>query len=144
MNKVYTIIRELSGRSKTNAAETVNKQNGQPSTDRADLLREWAVNFEELLNSQRTDLDNTDIPPAEEDLEISTNDFTMEEVTAVIHFCKSNKSPGIDRSVTAEALRYGGHSVKRELLKIYNAALNRDEVPKQWKENIIIQSQKIF
>ena len=142
MNEVYTIIRELSGRSKTNAAETVNKQNGQPSTDRADLLREWAIYFEELLKSQRTDLENTDIPPAEEDLEISKNDFIMKEVTAAIYSCKSNKSPGVDRSVTAEALRYGGHSVKRELLKIYNAALNRGEVPKQWRENIIIPIPK--
>ena len=49
-SKVYSIIRDISGKSTTNAAKLINKRNRESPTDNNELIKEWAAYFKELLN----------------------------------------------------------------------------------------------
>ena len=49
-SKVYSIIRDISGKSTTNTAKLVNKRNRESPTDNNELIKEWAAYFKELLN----------------------------------------------------------------------------------------------
>ena len=49
-SKVYSIIRDISGKSTANTAKLVNKRNRVSPTDNSELIKEWAAYFKELLN----------------------------------------------------------------------------------------------
>ena len=108
LSEVYNIIRRVSGQNKANTAETVNKRDGRPPSDRNELLKEWVSYFSDLLNSGRRGQNIApNIPPAECDLDVSLTDFTIEELKRAIRTSKLNKAPGTDKYVSAETLRYG-------------------------------------
>ena len=140
-SELYSIVRKISGKSDTSSANLVNKRNNEPPRDKEELLTEWASYFKDLLNVSNEDTHSTEIPAAIEDLNIDTNEFSMEELLAAIKTLKANKSPGID-SVTAEALKYGGNELILSILSICNCVLNGQDPPHQWRENIIIPIPK--
>ena len=76
---VYSIIKEISGKSAINTAKLVNKQNGQPPTDNEDLIKEWVAYFKNLLNI-KYDVSSTEIQPAANELDIRTDNFTVDEL----------------------------------------------------------------
>ena len=89
-NKVYSITREISGKSATTTAKLVNKQNGQPPTDNEDLIKEWAAYFKKLLNI-KNDVSSTEISPAANELDIRTDNFTLDELQKALYKMKSNR-----------------------------------------------------
>ena len=86
-SKVYFIIREISGKSATNTAKLVNKQNGHPPTDNEDLIKEWVAYFKNLLNI-KNDVSSTEIPPAANELDIRTDNFTLDELQKALYKMK--------------------------------------------------------
>ena len=48
-SKVYSIIRDILGKSTTNTAKLVNKRNRESLTDNNELIKDWAAYFKELL-----------------------------------------------------------------------------------------------
>ena len=67
-SNVYFVIRNILGKSTTN-----------PPTDNDELIKEWAAYFKELLNV-RNEEGLTEIPPAATDLDICTDNFSLDEL----------------------------------------------------------------
>jgi hypothetical protein len=51
------------------------------------------------------------------------------------------KSPGIDQ-IPAELIKAGGSKICSEIHKLVNSILNKEELPDQWKESIIVPLYK--
>jgi hypothetical protein len=54
---------------------------------------------------------------------------------------KRYKSPGIDQ-IPAELIQAGGNTLLSEIHKLINCIWNKEELPEQWKESIIVPVYK--
>jgi hypothetical protein len=54
---------------------------------------------------------------------------------------KRYKLPGIDQ-IQAEMIQAGGNTLHSEIHKLINSIHNKDELPQQWKESIIVHIYK--
>jgi hypothetical protein len=59
------------------------------------------------------------------------------KVQIAIENLKRYKSPGIDQ-ILAELLQAGGNILHSEIQQIINSIWNKEELPQQWKEFIIV------
>ena len=63
------------------------------------------------------------------------------EVELVIEKLKNHKSPGIDQ-IPAERIKAGGRTICCEIHKLIIATWNKEELPDEWKESIIVPIYK--
>jgi hypothetical protein len=63
------------------------------------------------------------------------------EVEIAIEKLKRYKSPGIDQ-IPAELIQAGGNILRSEIHKLINCIWNKEELPEQWKESIIVPIYK--
>jgi hypothetical protein len=63
------------------------------------------------------------------------------EVELVIEKLKSHKSPGIDQ-IPAELIKAGGRTIRCAIHKLIIAMWNKEELPEEWKESIIVPIHK--
>jgi hypothetical protein len=54
---------------------------------------------------------------------------------------KSHKSPGIDQ-IPAELIKVGGRTVRSAIHKLIIAIWNKEELPEEWKESVIVAIHK--
>jgi len=54
-----------------------------------------------------------------------------------IEILKRYKSPGIDQ-IQAELIKAGGRTILSEIHKIINPTWNKEELPEEWKESIVV------
>nr|XP_022308315.1 uncharacterized protein LOC111114318 [Crassostrea virginica] len=101
MKEQFKIIRELSGK-KTAQEKPVRDKNGIIQTAADEQKQRWKKHFEELLNRPSPESE-ADIPPADEDYNISLDPPTKEEVKRAINMLNNGKSGGPD-SIPAEAM----------------------------------------
>jgi hypothetical protein len=59
------------------------------------------------------------------------------EVDVAIGKLKSNKSPGVDQ-IPAELIEAGGETLCSEIQKLIKLIWNKEELPHQWKESILV------
>jgi len=59
------------------------------------------------------------------------------EVELAIEKLKSHKSPGIDQ-ISAELIKAGGRTIPHEIHKLIISIWNKEELPEEWKESIIV------
>ena len=59
------------------------------------------------------------------------------EFELAIEKLKSHKSPGIDQ-IPAELIKEGGRIIRHEIHKLIISIWNKEELPEEWKESIII------
>jgi len=59
------------------------------------------------------------------------------EVELTIEKVKSHKSPSIDQ-IPAELIKAGGRTIYYEIYKLIISMWNKEELPEEWKESIII------
>jgi len=50
---------------------------------------------------------------------------------------KRHKSPGIDQ-IPAELIKEGSRTIRSEILKLINSIWNKEELPEEWKDSIIL------
>ena len=139
--KTWTIINAISGNSASSPASKVKTTDGQVIKSASQLLDEWRKYFSNLLNAPPV-TQTTNIPPAEQDLIINEGDFTMEELNMAIKKLNNYKAPGIDCSITAEAIKHGGDPLKERLLKLVNIVKSGLTPPSEWIKNIIVPLPK--
>jgi hypothetical protein len=63
------------------------------------------------------------------------------EVEKAIDKLKMHKSPGINQ-IPAELIKAGGRTIHSEIHKLINSIWNKEELPEQWKESIIVPIYK--
>ena len=139
--KSWQIINDIGGKSYSNPASKVKTTGGKVIKSNRELLENWKNYFKDLYN-QPSDQNTRDIPPARENLNIPEGDFTMSEFKAAKRSLNDYKAPGIDYSITAEALKHGGDSLDNRLLALCNDVKNQLRSPTQWTENLIVPLPK--
>jgi hypothetical protein len=116
----------------------VNEEHGDLLADSHSILNRCKNYFCQLLNVHGVnDVRETEIHTAEplvpepsfSELEIATEKF------------KRYKSPGIDQ-IPAELIQAGGNTLRSEIHKRINCIWNKEELPEQWKESIIVPVYK--
>ena len=55
---------------------------------------------------------------------------------------KRHKSPGNDQ-IPAELIKEGSRTIHSEILKIINSIWNKEELPENWKDSIIVPIERI-
>ena len=94
--------------------------------------------FSQLFNVHGvSDVTQTDIYTAEP-LVPKSNAFEVEKANEKL---KRPKSPGIDQ-IPAELIKAGGKTIWSEINKHINNMWNKDELPEEWKESIILPVYK--
>jgi hypothetical protein len=66
---------------------------------------------------------------------------SLVEVEIAIGKLKSYKSPGTDQ-IPAELIKAGGEILHSEIYKLICSRRNKEELPQQWKESIIVPIYK--
>ena len=63
------------------------------------------------------------------------------EVYLAIEKLKSHKSPGI-YEIPAELIKEGGRTIRYQIHKLIFSIWNKEELPEEWKESIIVPMHK--
>jgi hypothetical protein len=63
------------------------------------------------------------------------------EFEVAIGKLKSYKSPGVDQ-IPAELIQAGGDELRSEIHKLIRLIWNKEELPHQWKESIVVPMHK--
>jgi hypothetical protein len=103
-------------------------------TDSHIILARWRNHFCKLLNV-RWDNDGRQMEiHTAEPLMPESSAFEVEMVTEKL---KRHKSPGSDQT-SAKLIKSRGRKILCEIHKLINSVWNKEELPKQWKELIIV------
>ena len=111
-----------------------------PPSYNNEQLKRWVEHFRELLNHPTPD-SPPDIPPAETELPISCDKPSKAEIKKVIMTLRSGKAAGPDE-IPAEAIKADIETAVKMLYSLFSKIWEKEEVPAQWKEGIIIKLQK--
>jgi hypothetical protein len=143
--QAWRLIKKLAG-SDTRSSVKVKSKKGVAVPER-ELLQEWRLHFENLLNNKEVNPDtyNTIPPPDQPPVvmqRIETGLFSRAEVEIAITALKNKKAPGSDQIVTAALLKNGGDSIVSKTLEICNAVYSGVTPPWQWTTNNIVPVPK--
>jgi hypothetical protein len=106
--------------------------------DSHSILARWRNHFFQLLNVRGVnDVRQAEIHTAEP----LVPEPSDSEVEMAIEKLKRHKSPGIDQ-IPAELIKAGGRTICSEIHKLINSIWNKEELPEQWKESIIVPIYK--
>ncbi|KAJ4430139.1 hypothetical protein ANN_22349 [Periplaneta americana] len=114
----------------------IKDENGDLLADSPSILNRWKNYFAQLLNvhrPNRNDRDEIEIQTAEPFIP----EPTLSEVEIAIENLKKYKSPGIDQ-IPTELIQEGGSALYSEIYKLVLAIWEKEIVPEQWKESIIV------
>ena len=115
-------------------------KNGNPLTTTNEQLKRWAEHFRELLNRPTPD-SPPDIPPAKTELPISCDKPSKTEIKKAIMTLRSGKAAGPDE-IPAEAIKADIETAVQMLYSLFSKIWEKEEVPAQWKEGILIKLPK--
>jgi len=107
-------------------------------TDFHSILARWRNHFSQLLNIRGVnDVGQTEVHTAEPLVpEPSAFEFELG-----IEKLKSHKSPGTDQ-VLAELIKAGGRTICCEIHILIISIWNKEELPEEWKESVIVPIYK--
>jgi hypothetical protein len=116
----------------------IKDENGNLIADPQNVLNRWKNFFTHVLNVHGIhDVKQMDIHTAEP----LVPEPSLVEVELAIGKLKSYKSPGTDQ-IPAELIKAGGETLCSEIHKIICPIWNKEELPQQWKESIIVRIYK--
>ena len=117
---------------------TVENEKGGLVSDPYSIGSMWMNYFSQLLNVHGVnDIRHTEIHTAEP----LVPEPSVFEVELAIKKLKSHKSPGIGQ-IPGELIKAGGRKICNEIHKLIISILNKEELPEEWKELIIIPIYK--
>ena len=117
---------------------TVKDDKGDLVADSHSILTRWRNYFSQILNVRGVnEVRQTEIHTAEPLVPVPS----AFEVELAIEKLKIHKSPGIDQ-IPAELIKAGGKTVHCEIHKLIISIWNKEELPEEWKESIIVPIYK--
>jgi hypothetical protein len=115
----------------------VKDENGDLPTDSHNILNRWK-NYSQLLNVHNV----SDVRQIEVHMvESLVPGPSHLEVEIAIAKLKKYKSPGSDQ-IPAELIQARGEMLLSAFHKLINSTWNKEELPDQWKESIIVPVHK--
>jgi hypothetical protein len=112
----------------------VNDEKGDLVADSHRILARWRNYFSQLLNVHG----DNDVTQAEiHTPETRVPEISAFEVEMAIEKHKRYKPPGTDQNL-AELIKAGSSKSFCEVHKLINSICNKEELPEQWKESIIV------
>jgi hypothetical protein len=112
----------------------INVENGNLIADPRNVLNMWKHFFNQVLNVHGVhDVRQMDIHTAEQ----LVPDPSIVEVEIAVGKLKSFKSPGTD-NILAELIKAEGETLYSEIRRLICCIWNKEELPQQWKESIIL------
>ena len=116
----------------------VKDEKGDLVTDFHSIMARWRNNFSQLLNVNGVNnIRQTKIYTAEA-LVPQPSAFEFEMDTEKL---KRHKSTGSDQ-IAAKLIKAGGKTIHSEIHKLTNSISNKEELPEEWKESIIVPIHK--
>jgi hypothetical protein len=116
----------------------VKDENGDLLADSYNILNRWKNYFSQLLNVHNdSDVGQIEVYTAEP----LVAGPSLLEVEIAIAKLKKNKSAGSDQ-IPEELIQAGGEVLLSTIHKLINSVWNKEELPDQWKESIIVQVHK--
>ena len=139
LRDLYLVTRKLAGKFQQTDRPIKDKK-GNPLTTVEEQLKRWAEHFKELLN-RPTPEEPPEIPPAETELPINCNKPTKAEIKKAITTLRNGKAAGPDE-IPAEAIKADMETAVNMLHSLFSKIWEKEEVPSQWKEAIVINLAK--
>ena len=116
----------------------VKDEKGDLVVDSHSIMARWRNYFSQILNVHGvSDVGQAEIQTAEP-LVLEPSAL---EVELAIEKLKSHKSPGIDQ-IPAELIKAGGSTNRCAIHELIIAIWNKEELPGEWKESIIVPIHK--
>jgi len=116
----------------------VKDDKGDLVADCHSILARWRNYFSQILNLHGVD----DVRQAEiHTAEPLVPEPSASDVELAIEKLKSHKSPGIGQ-ISAELMKAGGRTINCEIHKLIISIWNKEELPEEWKELIIVPIYK--
>ncbi|KAI5707898.1 hypothetical protein M8J77_012165 [Diaphorina citri] len=101
-------------------------------------LRVWKEYFQELLNGEEIENnEHAETTEIYQNVQPKVEPPSLQELSKAIQELKSNKAPGQD-SICAEVLKAGGEVLVMRLHKLILEIWEKEEMPDDWKEAIVI------
>ena len=102
------------------------------------ILARSRNHFSQLFNARGdNDIKQTEIHRAEQ----LVSEPSAFEVEMALEKLKRHKSPGTDQ-IPAELIKAGVRTIHSEIHKLINSAWNKEDLPEEWKESIIVPFYK--
>ena len=139
LKTLYRITETLKGVLK-NSDVPVKDTNGNLVSSETGKLEFWKEPFQTILNRPEP-TETAQIPEAEEDVDVNTDQPTLEEVKMAIKVMKSGKAPGSD-GATAEMLKVEDTVTPRLLTQIFSDIWETVNIPEDWKMGLIVKLPK--
>ena len=118
----------------------VKDKDGKPLSTVEEQLKQWIEHFRELLNRPAPEL-LPDIPPEETEQPISCKKPTKAEIKKAIMTLRNGKAAGLD-GIPAEAIKADIETMTSVLHSLFSKIWEKEEVPAQWTEWIVIKLPK--
>nr|KAG5686071.1 hypothetical protein BaRGS_030686 [Batillaria attramentaria] len=139
LKDLYQVTKKLAGKFQQ-TDKPVKDKNGHPLTTTEEQLKRWAEHFRELLNRPIPETP-PDIPPAETELPINCDKPSKAEIRKAIITLRNGKAAGPDE-IPAEAIKADTETAVNMLHSLFSKIWEKEEVPAQWKEGIVIKLPK--
>nr|KAG5711574.1 hypothetical protein BaRGS_016756 [Batillaria attramentaria] len=139
LKDLYQVTKKLAGKFQQ-TDKPVKDKNGHPLTTTEEQLKRWAEHFRELLNRPIPETP-PDIPPAETELPINCDKPSKAEIRKAIMTLRNGKAAGPDE-IPAEAIKADTETAVNMLHSLFSKIWEKEEVPAQWKEGIVIKLPK--
>lgn len=134
--KFWTKIKRLRGNKRKEIKAIRNKSN-QLQTGINEILETWTEHYTDKFNKHAVIMEE-DINREEQERE---QDVKMEEIEAAIQKIKTGKAGGED-GIAPEMIKWLGRKGKEWILNMFREAWNKQEIPKDWEENLIVPIYK--
>lgn len=138
--KVYKITKIVSGKHRRTTEAPIVDKKGQLLTTESQQEARWAEHFQEVLNRPPPTTE-PNIQHAENDLDISIEPPTKEEIVSAIKSQKNGKAPGQD-NLNAELFKADPDLASKILQPLFKTIWEGKEIPDDWSEGIIIKIPK--
>jgi len=116
----------------------VKNEKGDLVADSHRIMARWRNHFSQLLNVHGVNVVRQTETHTAEPLVPEPSAFEDELATEKL---KSHKSPGIDQ-IPAELIEAGGRKICYDIHKLTISIWNKEELPKEWMESIIVYIYK--
>ena len=119
-------------------SNVMKDEKGDLVADSRNILNRWRNYFSQLLNVRGiNDVNRT----ATHTVEQLVHEPIAFDVELAIENLKGHKSPGIDQ-ILAELIKAGGRTFRYEIHKLIISIWNKEELPEDWKESVIVPIYK--